>query len=102
MRIPEIKDPHLFQGLIRKLMLAEHGPAYQVVDDARGDGGLDGFVRTSGELHAMYCPERPGSARYARKFKSDLEKAKRLRDVAGYPVRSFAFITPAPMRELLQ
>jgi hypothetical protein len=102
MQISEIRDPHLFQALVRKLMLAEHGPAYQVVDDAGGDGGLDGFVRTSGELHAMYCPERPDSARYERKFKSDLEKAKRLRDEAGYPVRSFAFITPAPMREPVQ
>src|SRR5687768_7973541 len=43
MKIAELKDPALFQDLVRKLMLAEHGSAYQVVDDSGGDGGLDGF-----------------------------------------------------------
>ena len=41
MRISDIRDPNLFQRLVRKLMIAEHGFDYQVVDDSGGDGGLD-------------------------------------------------------------
>jgi hypothetical protein len=99
MRISEIRDPNLFQRLMRKLMIAEHGIDYQVVDDAGGDGGLDGFNRTTGDLHAFYCPEKPLSARYRQKYQSDLVKARQLRDEKQYLIRRFVFVTPEPMRE---
>lgn len=102
MRVADVTAPHRFQALVRELMRAEHGPAYQVVDGAAGDGGLDGFVRTSGQFQATYCPRKPETARYARRFKAEIEKARRFRDETGHPVRSFAFITPTPMREPLR
>lgn len=38
------KRSNLFQRVVRKLMICEHGVEYQVVDDLGGDGGLDGFI----------------------------------------------------------
>jgi hypothetical protein len=99
MKIPDIRDPSLFQRLVRKLMICEHGADYQVVDDSGGDGGLDGFNRSTGELHAIYCPEKPTTARFAQKFRSDLEKAVSLRDTKQYAIKTFVFVTPEPLRE---
>lgn len=99
MGIPDIKDPNLFQRLVRKLMICEHGSSYQVVDDSGGDGGLDGFNRSTGELRAIYCPEKHESTRFRRKFQTDLEKAVLLRDEKHYPIKQFIFVTPRPMRE---
>ena len=98
MIISEIRNPDLFQRLIRKLFIAELGKNYQVVDDAGGDNGLDGYDRTKKHLHAYYCPEKPESARYRKKFLGDLEKARNLRDSHGYDISIFIFITPSPMR----
>ena len=97
-RIAEVRDPDQFQRLVRKLMIAEHGVSYQVVDDSGGDGGLDGYERNCRRLHAIYCPKKPATARYRRKFKADLEKAVALRE-SGYDITDFVFVTPAPMRE---
>lgn len=108
MRIREIRNPKLFQDLVRALMLAERGHnRYQVVDDSGGDGGLDGFDRQTGELHAIYCPEKPERLEverrgYIEKFHRDMAKAVRLRDEAGYDIRVFTFITPSVLREPLQ
>ena len=74
MRIAEIKDPNFFQRLVRELMICEHGIEYQVVDDSGGDGGLDGFNRATGDLHAFYCPEKPLVARFRHKFQHDLAR----------------------------
>jgi hypothetical protein len=98
-RIPSIRDPNLFQRLVRKLMICEHGTSYQVVDDSGSDNGLDGFNRANGDLHAIYCPEKPSSARFRLKFQNDLEKAVLLRDAKQYPIRRFVFITPESLRE---
>jgi len=84
---------------MRKLMIAEHGVDYQVVDDSGGDGGLDGFNRLTGDLHAFYCPEKPAAARYRQKYHSDLKKTRRLRDEKQYSIRRFVFVIPEPMRE---
>ncbi|HEX7243228.1 MAG TPA: hypothetical protein VF263_23285 [Longimicrobiaceae bacterium] len=107
MRIGEIRNPKLFQALVRMLMIAERGIRYQVVDDAGGDGGLDGFDRETGELHAIYCPEKPERAeverrQYVQKFRKDLAKAVELRDNRSYAIRIFAFVTPHALREPLQ
>src|SRR6266498_4216735 len=99
MRIAEIKDPNFFQRLVRELMICEHGIEYQVVDDSGGDGGLDGFNRTTGDLHAFYCPEKPVVARFRQKFQDDLAKARQLRDEKQYPIKRFIFITPEALRE---
>lgn len=99
MRISEIRDPILFQRLVRKLMICEFGSNYQVVDDSGGDGGMDGFNRSTGDLHAIYCPAKPTSAEYSRKFKSDLQKAVVLRDEKQYPIKRFVFVSPEPLRE---
>jgi hypothetical protein len=99
MRISDIRSPDLFQRLVRILFVAERGEAYQVVDDSGGDSGLDGFDRQSGQLHAVYCPEKPESANFRSKFRSDLKKAVRLRDELHYAVRIFVFITHVPLRE---
>jgi hypothetical protein len=80
-------------------MISEHGLEYQVVDDSGGDGGLDGFCRTTGDLHAIYCPEKPASARFRQKFETDLKKAVVLRDKKQYPIKRFIFVTPEPLRE---
>lgn len=107
MQIRDIRDPALFQALVRALMVAERGVSnYQVVDDAGGDGGLDGFDRLSGELHAVYCPTKPERLevernRIIRKIRSDLRKAVALRDEGAYPVKVFAFVTPSTQREPL-
>jgi hypothetical protein len=108
MQIREIRNPRLFQELVRALMLADRGATrYQVVDDSGGDGGLDGFDRQTGELHAIYCPEKPERAeverrRYIDKFQGDMVKAVRLRDESGYDIRVFVFVTPSTLREPLQ
>ncbi|HEX8211773.1 MAG TPA: hypothetical protein VF584_16480 [Longimicrobium sp.] len=108
MQIREIRDPALFQAMVRALMVAERGVSnYQVVDDAGGDGGLDGFDRSNGELHAVYCPTKPERLeverdRIIRKIRSDLRKAVALRDEGAYPVQVFAFVTPSTLREPLQ
>src|SRR6266498_1266289 len=99
MRIAEIRDPNFFQRLVRKLMICEHGIEYQVVDDSGGDGGLDGFNRTTGDLHAFYCPEKPVVARFRQRFQDDLAKARQLRDEKQYPIKRFIFITPEALRE---
>jgi hypothetical protein len=80
-------------------MICEHGLDYQIVDDSGGDGGLDGFIQTSGDLHAFFCPEKPANARYRQKYQGDLEKACQLRDEKKYPIKRFVFITPEPLRE---
>jgi hypothetical protein len=107
-QIAEIRNPRLFQNLVRALMLADRGASrYQVVDDAGGDNGLDGYDRQTGELHAIYCPEKPERLEVERdrlvgKFRRDLTKGVRLRDEFGYEARVFAFITPSVLREPLQ
>lgn len=108
MQIRDIRDPALFQALVRALMVAERGISnYQVVDDAGGDGGLDGFDRSTGELHAVYCPTKPERLeverdRMIRKIRSDLGKAVVLRDKGAYPVQVFGFVTPFALREPVQ
>ena len=82
-------------------MIAEFGASYQVVDDAGGDSGLDGYDADSKTLHAFYCPEKPDTANFGRKLQGDLDKAKALRDEKGYEIDVFAFITPQPLREPL-
>jgi hypothetical protein len=42
-----MRDRNLFQRLVRKQILCEHGTTYQVVDDSGGDGGLDKFNRAN-------------------------------------------------------
>jgi hypothetical protein len=103
MEVWEYRNPEQFQALVRALMLAEFGAArYQVVDDSGGDGGLDGFDRVEGILHAIFCPEKPEKltpARFAAKYTGDLAKAVRLRDELGYGIRVFALVTPHTLRE---
>lgn len=100
--IAQIRDPALFQRLVNKLMLAEHGVEYQVVDDSGGDGGLDGFLRGLNDLYACYCPEKRETADIHKKIRDDLGKAQNLRDTHGYPIRRFIFVTPFPLREPTQ
>lgn len=103
MEISDYRNPEEFQALVRTLMLVRFGPErYQVVDDSGGDGGLDGFDRENGVLHAVYCPEKPERttpARLASKYRGDLKKAVVLRDKHRYPIRVFAFVTPQTLRE---
>ena len=99
MQIEEIRSPELFQRLVRKLFTSELGTDYRLVDDSGGDGGLDGYDKKRKHLHAIYCPKKPNSADFRRKFKSDLEKVKTLRDEKGYDINVFVFITPQPLRE---
>jgi hypothetical protein len=80
-------------------MICKHGVEYQVVDDLGRDGGLDGFNRATGDLHAFYCPEKQLAARFRQKFKDDLEKPRQLRDEKRYPIKRFVFITPEALRE---
>ncbi len=102
MKIIDIKDPSLFQALVRKIYIAEYGKNYQVVDDSGGDNGLDGYDRENKDLHAIFCPIKPETSDYKRKYKSDLEKANELKTRFGYEIKRFIFITPTPLREPLQ
>ena len=89
----------MFQRLVRRLHVAERGSDFQVVDDSGGDGGNDGYDVARGLIISIYCPEKPESADYSRKGKSDLTKAIELSKRPGYHVRNWAFITPTALRE---
>jgi hypothetical protein len=102
LQIRQIRDPSLFQRFVSKLMIAEHGVEYQVVDDSGGDGGLDGFLRGPNDLYACYCPEKPETAGIHRKIRDDLKRARTLRDTHQYPIRRFIFVTPFSLREPAQ
>lgn len=100
MRIAEIREWELFQNLVRALYVADRGNAFQLVDDAGGDGGLDGYDNERKVLYAVYCPRKPANDRtYLEKALRDLAKAVRLRDEGRYPIETFAFVTPQHVRE---
>lgn len=99
MRISEIRSPDMFQRLVHKVFMAEYGDDYVVLDDSGGDGGMDGYLHSKKQLHAIYCPEKPESADFARKIRSDVDKANRLKTNGPLGIESFAFITPVPLRK---
>jgi len=96
-QISQITNPQDFVKLCNSLFAAEYGSDYQVVDGTRGDGGNDGFVRSTGELFAIYCPikpERRTDADYLTKIKSDLAKAVQSHQELGLRIRKWTFVTP--------
>lgn len=102
MKIRDIRDPALFQRLVRRLYIAERGAAFQVVDDSGGDRGNDGYDASRGLLLSIYCPEKPESADHLRKGKADVTKAVQLSGQRGYHIREWAFVTPTALREPAQ
>lgn len=98
MRICDITIPDMFQNLVHALLAAEHGLDFQTVDDAAGDGGVDGYLCTNKTLFAIYCPERRTVGKYLRqKIRSDLKKAKERRDSGEYDIDRWVFVTPMPL-----
>jgi hypothetical protein len=96
-QISQITSPQDFVKLCNSVFAAEYGSDYQVVDGTRGDGGNDGFVRSTGELFAIYCPikpERRTDADYLTKIKADLAKAVRSHRELGRHIRKWIFVTP--------
>ena len=102
MKIADIRAPDLFQRLVQRLFVAERGTDFQIVDDSGGDRGNDGYDAVRGILYSIYCPERPETADFRRKARSDLAKARKLMQQPGYHLRDWAFVTPTPIREALQ
>ncbi|WP_396216826.1 hypothetical protein [Gemmatimonas sp.] len=102
MRIGEIRDPNLFQRLVQSLYVAERGVAFQIVDDSGGDAGNDGYDTERGILLSIYCPEKPDSADYLRKGRSDLNKVMKLKSKPGYSIREWWFVVPTELREPVQ
>lgn len=96
MRISEINNPDMFQNLVHALMTAKHGLDFQTVDDAAGDGGVDGYLCTNKAMFAIYCPERrpPASEYLRRKIRSDLDKAVQRRESGEYEIERWVFVTP--------
>jgi hypothetical protein len=103
MRIAEIRDPNLFQRLVRTLFAAERGHNFQIVDDSSGDRGNDGYDAEAGILLAIYCPEKGMDAqRTLEKGRTDLKKAVQLLTDAAYVFNKWYFVTPQPLLEKTQ
>lgn len=100
MRISEIRNPQLFQDLCQQLLVTEY-PDAKIVNDSRGDKGIDCYVPSSRTLYAMYCPEIHPTPKeyYQRKIRTDLRKAISIRDELGYTIDQWIFITPTPLEE---
>lgn len=48
-------DGRLFDRVCKALLVAEYGADFVVVNDAGGDGGLDGYDPKTGTLFSAYC-----------------------------------------------
>jgi tetratricopeptide (TPR) repeat protein len=98
MRISDIRNTQLFQDLCQTLFAAEY-PDIEIPDDSSGDEGNDGYIPSQRRLFAIYCPEKypPPNEYYERKIRDDLAKAVKLRDVRGYEIDEWIFVTPGPL-----
>lgn len=102
-RIADIRDPNLFQRLVRTLFAASQGHSFQVVDDSSGDRGNDGYDSEAGILLAIYCPEKGMKAQRAlTKGRDDLKKAIKLLANPAYSFNKWYFMTPEPLPERTQ
>ncbi len=103
MIIREIRNPDFFQSLCQQLIIAEY-PDAQIVDDSRGDKGIDIYVPSIETLYAIYCPEKDTSQdkTIKDKIRGDIKKAAKLKDNGEYKIKNFVLITPAPLKVDLQ
>jgi hypothetical protein len=96
-QIAEIVDPEMFTRLCNTVFSLRHGEDFQCVDGTRGDEGIDGYLRSEKRIFAFYCPKKPErrtDCDYRAKIRSDIEKARVLRDTQGFPVLGWTFVTP--------
>ncbi len=96
-QIAEITDPQEFTRLCNVVLTERYGNDYQVIDGTRADGGNDGYIISEKRITAMYCPvkpERKTDVGYLEKIRSDMAKAKSLRDSGKYEINNWTFLTP--------
>jgi len=96
-QIAQITDPQEFTRLCNSILTEKYGKAFQVIDGTRGDDGNDGYVITEKRMLAIYCPikpERKTDADYLNKIRTDILKAKNLRDSGEYNIENWTFLTP--------
>ena len=101
MHIREIRNPLYFQDFCQQLLVAEYDNV-KIVDDSRGDRGIDAYVPSIETLFAVYCPGKDSTKKTTiqAKIREDVEKAARLPEL-GYSIKNFVFVTPAPLEEEL-
>lgn len=99
MYIREIRNPLYFQDLCQQLLAAEY-PDSVIVDDSRGDRGIDVYIPSIETLFAIYCPRKDSTEKETkqRKIREDIEKAAQL-PKREYSIKTFAFLTPTPLTE---
>lgn len=103
MRIGEIRDPNLFQRLVRTLFATQYGKAFHIVDDSRGDRGNDGYDSEGHSMFAVYCPEKESTEKsLLKKGREDLAKAVGLKSGGDYVIEEWVFVTPTPLPERVQ
>jgi hypothetical protein len=96
-QIAQITDPQEFTRLCNTVLTERYGSDYQVIDGTRADGGNDGYIISEKRITAMYCPvkpERRTDADYLEKIRSDIAKAKSLRDSGKYEIENWTLLTP--------
>jgi len=96
-QIAQINNPQEFTKLCNMLLAEKYGSGYQIIDGTRADGGNDGYVISEKRIFAMYCPikpERKTDSDYLKKIRSDMSKAKLLKDSGAYEIENWTFLTP--------
>ncbi len=103
MIISEIRNPDFFQSLCQQVIIAEY-PDAQIVDDSRGDKGIDIYVPSTETLYAIYCPEKDTTQdkTIKDKIRGDIKKAAKLKEDGEYKIKNFVLMTPAPLKVDLQ
>lgn len=102
-QIKLIDNPQTFTQLFNMLMSAEHAGDFQPINDARADGGNDGYLRSEKRLFARHCFKKTEKQRddqaILRKMRSDFAKAVKLKASREYEIEHWSFVTNYPISE---
>jgi hypothetical protein len=91
-----------FDQFVKDLFAAAYKDRFDVIEDAGGDNGVDGYVKDDEIFISTYCPENydnTSSERYHKKIRSDLNKVERHKNSGRYPIKTWYFVTPRNLDE---
>jgi hypothetical protein len=96
-RISDFRHGTEFDEFFKRLFAANHPNDFIVVNDSRGDKGVDGYIRSTQTFLSGYCPESHDekTPEYIQdKIARELNKVRMLKESGRFPIRTFAFVTP--------
>jgi len=97
-RIRSIEEQENFKRLVNTLLGAEYPGDFEATKDWH-DFGIDGRLKSTGTIYAVYCPkypERKEQSQYKTKIESDIKKlvAAVKNNNVTFDIKKWCFVTP--------